>query len=384
MAGLRKLRGKYYARINYAENGKRKEKLIPLYTKQRPKAEKLLKEIESREMGFKMGFLGADKLNVSVNPNIQPLIDDFTENLKLHGRSKKTRDLYDLSLAAFSDIFKGKDINLITQQDYSNFMLEMKTKYTNINTLNIRLRNIRAFLNWLVETEHLEKLPFKIKQLQVSRKRPRYFTDAEMQKIFKKIKKHPELYARVYTHWKTGLRLRELKSSYYENGYIKTFNPVKNGIEREIPVDTETMKYYDTAKHGTTLDGSISRAFLKVIKKLKLNVTQAGDNRCFHTLRHTFAVRTYFFTRDIYRVKTLLGHSSVTTTEIYANFDLRMLEKDFSNHKPDTEKDEKRIPEKDAELHSKPQQSQHIKKQIPVDQDTAMWKHYPDTGAYCR
>ena len=44
---------------------------------------------------------------------------------------------------------------------------------------------------------------------------------------------------------------------------------------------------------------------------------------------HTFAVRRYLQTRDIYRVKQELGHQSVTTTEIYAKFSLRRLEVDF-------------------------------------------------------
>ena len=44
---------------------------------------------------------------------------------------------------------------------------------------------------------------------------------------------------------------------------------------------------------------------------------------------HTFAVRRYLQTRDIYQVKQEMGHSSVTTTEIYAKFSLRRLEMDF-------------------------------------------------------
>ena len=48
-----------------------------------------------------------------------------------------------------------------------------------------------------------------------------------------------------------------------------------------------------------------------------------------HCLRHTFAVRRYLQTRDIYLVKNELGHESVVTTEIYEKFSLRRLENDF-------------------------------------------------------
>ena len=55
----------------------------------------------------------------------------------------------------------------------------------------------------------------------------------------------------------------------------------------------------------------------------------ADLSKHLHSIRHTFAVRRYLQTRDIYLVKQEMGHSSVTTTEIYAKFSLRRLEMDF-------------------------------------------------------
>ena len=55
----------------------------------------------------------------------------------------------------------------------------------------------------------------------------------------------------------------------------------------------------------------------------------ADSSKHLHLIRHTFAVRRYLQTRDIYQVKQEMGHSSVTTTEIYAKFSLRRLEMDF-------------------------------------------------------
>ena len=55
----------------------------------------------------------------------------------------------------------------------------------------------------------------------------------------------------------------------------------------------------------------------------------ADSSKHLHSNRHTFAVRRYLQTRDIYLVKQEMGHSSVTTTEIYAKFSLRRLEMDF-------------------------------------------------------
>ena len=46
-------------------------------------------------------------------------------------------------------------------------------------------------------------------------------------------------------------------------------------------------------------------------------------------MRHTFAVRRYLETRDIYQVCKELGHTSVTTTERYAKFNIYRLEQEF-------------------------------------------------------
>ena len=46
-----------------------------------------------------------------------------------------------------------------------------------------------------------------------------------------------------------------------------------------------------------------------------------GLTNKFHDLRKTFAVRRYLITQDIYQVMRELGHTKVTTTQIYADFE---------------------------------------------------------------
>lgn len=64
-------------------------------------------------------------------------------------------------------------------------------------------------------------------------------------------------------------------------------------------------------------------------KKFKYACDALGINKYLHCLRDTYAVRRYLQTRDIYLVAKELGHSTVKTTEKYANFNLRRLEQDF-------------------------------------------------------
>ena len=89
---------------------------------------------------------------------------------------------------------------------------------------------------------------------------------------------------------------------------------------------TEMRAFLESYKG--TLDswiGNLSKTFLKAMREIDGQDTKYH----LHCLRHTFAVRRYLQTRDIYLVKQELGHSSVVTTEIYAKFSLRRLEADF-------------------------------------------------------
>ena len=88
------------------------------------------------------------------------------------------------------------------------------------------------------------------------------------------------------------------------------------------------MRTYFNESYGYKLDswiGNLSKTFLKAMREVDGQDTKYH----LHCLRHTFAVRRYLQTRDIYLVKQELGHSSIVTTEIYAKFSLRRLEADF-------------------------------------------------------
>ena len=99
--------------------------------------------------------------------------------------------------------------------------------------------------------------------------------------------------------------------------------------ERTVPIDEETANHYRVCCDGEYTTGTISKQFHAILKDLGYDRTPDGGTRNFHCLRHTFAVRQYAKTGDIYLVSKLLGHSSVKTTERYARFDLQMLYQDF-------------------------------------------------------
>ena len=68
----------------------------------------------------------------------------------------------------------------------------------------------------------------------------------------------------------------------------------------------------------------ISKMFKKTLRSIG-----ADESKHFHSLRHTFAVRRLIQGTSIYDLKLLMGHSSVTTTEVYSNMNLKRVSQDF-------------------------------------------------------
>ena len=126
-----------------------------------------------------------------------------------------------------------------------------------------------------------------------------------------------------------ALFLGELHGDWLLIGGDKT----KQRMDKELSLShtnleriTEMRAFLESYKG--TLDswiGNLSKTFLKAMREVDGQDTKYH----LHCLRHTFAVRRYLQTRDIYLVKQELGHSSVVTTEIYAKCSLRRLEADF-------------------------------------------------------
>lgn len=329
MASYRKLKGKYYARVRYIDKtGKDREKLIGLKTANRSRADKLLAEINNQEEAFKKGLIALDDIQLrQAVTTFQKLTDAFLDYLQTEKNDKPdTLRNYRYTFELLEKIYDN-DINLYTL-DRKELVEKLRDRFNNLNTVNCHLRNIRAFLNWANEENYIFNLPVKIRLLSTPRKSPRYFTDKELLEILKNV---PDTYirARIYVHWKTGIRLSEFDNTYLNNGFLRVYNPLKGGKERSIKIDEETKLNYQLAQKCPHIGTTISKEFLAVIRTLGLAQTKEGDKRTFHALRHTFAVRKYAETQDIYKVSKLLGHASVKTTEIYAQFNLEEITNDF-------------------------------------------------------
>lgn len=112
--------------------------------------------------------------------------------------------------------------------------------------------------------------------------------------------------------------LRDTKSN--KNRPLFLTDDVKKMLMRRKKNDGKKSDLVFPDKNGNKAT-QVSDTFNRVVNQLKLNedVTDRRDKITFHSLRHTYASRLVQLGVDIYHVKELLGHSSITLTERYSH-----------------------------------------------------------------
>lgn len=160
--------------------------------------------------------------------------------------------------------------------------------------------------------------------------------------------------ALLETMYSCGLRVSEavnLKISqlYLDVGFIRVIG--KGDKERLIPIGRSAIKYINIYKnkirvHTTPQPGSEDILFLNkrgtklsrvmiflIIKQL---TASAGIKKTVspHTFRHSFATHLVEGGADLRAVQEMLGHESITTTEIYTHLDREFLRKTLENYHP--------------------------------------------------
>lgn len=151
-----------------------------------------------------------------------------------------------------------------------------------------------------------------------------------------------------------GLRVSELvnlkiSQIYSEVGFVRVIG--KGDKERLVPIGSTAIKYIDIYKkqirvHGVPKPGQEDILFLNnrgsrlsrvmIFLLLKDLVKKAGikKNISPHSFRHSFATHLVEGGADLRAVQEMLGHASITTTEIYTHLDREFLRKTLENFHP--------------------------------------------------
>jgi len=334
-------RSKYYARIRTWANdvGKEKEEQIPLRTDSEIVALERLSEVNKVESYIKKGIVftfpwSSDDVSVKVKRfTIKEAKEGWITNRKTNGIRPKTIEINENGFKLFTQVIsENSALSSIDTQSVDKFVNSLKKKGLSTTSINIHLRTIKAMLRYYWKREILKSVPI-IEQLKQDEVNPIYITDTEFQGIME-LDWLNEFYKRlVYFYRETGCRLREPFISNLDDNWLDIPNLSKGKKPRSIHL-TETLKKiyceiqsWNKSGYGSKLVDP-ARHISKMFKKA-LTAIGADESKRFHSLRHTYAIRRILENESIYSVQKKMGHSSITSTEVYLKLDLKRISQDF-------------------------------------------------------
>ena len=349
MAILRKRREKWYARTQWRlDSGCLKELETPLRTTSIITARERLSLVNKAESDIKAGIINSQNYKRHfewLNQNKKPAIIGFVVSdavetwLKFRQSSgtrpstiRRNRYSMDSFMSIVGETRQLVRMNTELIDHYRNVVLKNGLSPTSVN---INLRTIKTFLRWHKVREHIDKVPH-IDMVSIPKSMPLYIPDRMFEELMNLpwLKQH---YKDAFWFYReTGCRLSEpFIGKLDDNWLIISGAGTKQRKDTELQLSDKCLRVYDEMKEKMNQfngkpenwTSNLSKTFLNAIRE----VDGMNTKYHFHCLRHTFAVRRYLQTRDIYLVKKEMGHASVTTTEIYANFSMRRLQKDFPN-----------------------------------------------------
>ena len=341
MATLRKRRKLWYARVRWYEKNDpyQKEKMIPLRTQSKVEAMERLSQVNKVVADIKKGLVFSFPW---LNDSKHTIVKRFTllDAVKQYGdyRSKiglrpKTMELNNGGIDHFlSSVGANLPLEKVDTEHILLFIGYLKARELSITTINIHLRTISTMFRYFQKIGILNKLPL-IEQRRVDNREPKYITDSEFQSI-KELEGLDGLYKRLFFFYReTGLRLRETSIAELSGRWLDIPCESKTHSMRSIEIDDRLLTIYEelmewvSSGYGSRLKtpfGHISKKFKQALRDIG-----ADEKKNFHSLRHTFAVRSLIKGVSIYELKLLMGHSSVTTTEWYGNMNLKRVSQDF-------------------------------------------------------
>lgn len=278
-------------------------------------------------------------------------IKGFESWLQLErGLSANTIEAYLRDLSRLRQFAGDTGPELVSLEDFHGLLSELGELGIGARTQARMISGFRAFYKYMLEEKLVEADPTALLDgPKLPRKLPVFLSVGEVEAMMKTIDQSKPAGARnramLEALYSCGLRVSELtgllrSNLFFKEGFIRVIG--KGDKERLVPVGSRTAKMlsdYETMVrvHITPSKGDSDYLFLNnrgasisrvmVFKIVKEAAAAAGisKNVSPHTFRHSFATHLVEGGADLRAVQQMLGHSSITTTEIYTHLDREYL-----------------------------------------------------------
>ena len=292
-----------------------------------------------------------------------PILQNYQYYLKIEkGLSINTIDSYSRDIKKLIKYLEENEITIspiaIKQDEIQEFI------YTTSKLINARsqarlISGLRNFFNYLVFEEYRKENPIDlIETPKIGRKLPDTLAIEEIDLLVSVIDLSEPQGERnrtiLETLYSCGLRVSELinlkiSNLFFDEGFIQVIG--KGNKQRFVPINIHTQKFIllyinNIRTHITISKGFEDYVFLNrrgknltrvmIFTIIKNLTVKAGIKKKIspHTFRHSFATHLLERGADLRAIQQMLGHESITTTEIYMHLDKSFLKQVMNSYHP--------------------------------------------------
>ena len=290
--------------------------------------------------------------------NLKELIEEFLRYFLIDkGYSNNTIESYKRDLLKFLEYNKNTNINNITNKELKNYIKYLNDNNLNEKSISRNISTLKSFYKFLIINKYTKENPSDMLYIpKIQKNLPNTLSEDEIEKLLNINLKDNFSYrnkAMLELMYGSGLRVSELINLKLQDvdlndDIVRTFG--KGSKERVVPIGDyakeylekyiyeyrssmlkkENNEYIFLNNHGKQMT---RQGFFKIVKNI---AKENGINRSFspHTLRHSFASHLLKYGADLRTIQELLGHSDISTTQIYTHISNEELKKNYEEFHP--------------------------------------------------
>lgn len=290
-------------------------------------------------------------------------INDYKTYLKIErglSANSLTNYIFDINRLVKYLEYNGIEVSpvAITEQTLQQFIYHIAGELNPRSRARI-ISGLKSFFNYLMFEDYRIDMPMELIEVpKTGRKLPDTLSTNEIDRLIAAIvmtsDEGERNKAMLETLYSCGLRVSELTALklsdlFFEEGFIRITG--KGNKQRFVPIGNSTQKFINNYRYGkrATLNikkghedtlflnrrgSGLTRAMVFTIIKRLAEAINLQKSISPHTFRHSFATHLLENGADLRSIQLMMGHESITTTEVYMHIDRKYLSQILHNFHP--------------------------------------------------